>query len=577
MFKNAKVGQKLFIIIAMPVLTLLVLLVLFVTQLNRVIQEADAVLYDQVYISTALILNADRDFYQAAMAEKELLLGDDLPDDIKARLVGDFDENAAQVKERIDSAVENMKKDTFLFSGYTHETTGQTIEELSGDFSDQYNIWLNVFNRSEGTNDIEASMASFDGAREDINLITEILEGYANYASEATRKDVRLTQWTFSIVISVIILLVVIVAASISTYMSRVMRSVAGYASSIADKKLDFQIDAKHSKTKDELGILSRAFGDVLVSLRDMIDHIQSTAGQLKTASAMMQEQASDVSRSMNEIAETVDQIAEGAGQQSVDTQNVAEDVSRLGEVIKENGKSAERLSQSSQSIDRISAEGIAAVNELSDKTQTTQKAFNEIFDVIQATSQSALRIGEASNLIAGISEQTNLLALNAAIEAARAGEAGRGFAVVADEIRKLAEQSTKSTGVIDTMLGELKQNIERANNQSDKVKQVVEEQAASVTSTKVKYDEIAKAIIVSNSEVDILNRLGKEMEASRSRVMDVVESLSSIAQENAASTEETSATAEEILATTQEISQMSNQVDQLVVELNHLIQDFKL
>ena len=148
---------------------------------------------------------------------------------------------------------------------------------------------------------------------------------------------------------------------------------------------------------------------------------------------------------------------------------------------------------------------------------------------------------------------------------------------MVADEIRKLAEQSTKSTGVIDTMLGELKQNIERANNQSDKVKQVVEEQAASVTSTKVKYDEIAKAIIVSNSEVDILNRLGKEMEASRSRVMDVVESLSSIAQENAASTEETSATAEEILATTQEISQMSNQVDQLVVELNHLIQDFKL
>ena len=61
---------------------------------------------------------------------------------------------------------------------------------------------------------------------------------------------------------------------------------------------------------------------------------------------------------------------------------------------------------------------------------------------------------------IDNIAKQTNLLALNASIEAARAGEYGRGFAVVADEVRKLAESTQDALVEISTSIDQLTTSV---------------------------------------------------------------------------------------------------------------------
>lgn len=63
------------------------------------------------------------------------------------------------------------------------------------------------------------------------------------------------------------------------------------------------------------------------------------------------------------------------------------------------------------------------------------------------------------------IARQTNLLALNASIEAARAGEYGRGFAVVADEVRKLAESTQDALVEISTSIDQLTTSVFSAAN----------------------------------------------------------------------------------------------------------------
>jgi len=578
MLKNSKITTKLLLMIVPSILTLILFLGFFIYQSNNISNESRQKLYDEIFVSTSLILNADRDFYQAAIAEKELVLsGESLSSDSREDLLAAIDENAGQTLDRVTQALDAVAVNSELYESFSHETAAVTLAELKTAFMDHFNTWQRAYDPAAGTGSYEARLSAFDAAREDLNLMTEILESYGSHIAQDIQKQVRAGILMAAAVVTVITLSAVLLAVSIAVSLRKNVVSTAANMSALAAKDLTATVDPKLLASGDEFGSLGRAVSETIGALRTIVSELNSDTETLSAASASMKGSAADVATSMNEIAHTVTDMSEGAQQLATDTETMAKDISVLGRVIQQSSTSTANLTDASRRIDQVSNEGLSAVQQLSEITRSNQAAFEEIFDLIHATNDRASKIGEASRLIAGIAQQTNLLALNAAIEAARAGEAGKGFAVVADEIRKLAEGSTESTAVIDTMLDELMHSTEQADSKSASVRDAVERQTASVSATMEKYTTIAETIRAINHEIQGLEAVSQEMDRYRGQVTDVVNTLSAVAEENAASTQQAAEVAEQVLTTADAIREISAEVDRLVSSVKALVADFKL
>ena len=222
-------------------------------------------------------------------------------------------------------------------------------------------------------------------------------------------------------------------------------------------------------------------------------------------------------------------------------------------------------------------AEGKTVFAELGTKTEESQHEMNAIATGILKTKESVDQIKEVSRLIATISEQTNLLALNASIEAARAGEAGRGFAVVADEIRKLAEESRKSTEEIDNAVKLLTTDAENSVKIVDALKVTIQNQGETVFKTSDRYESIYNAVKTMISLIEDLNTSANVMDKGKNSILEILTGLSAIAEENAASTQETSASTEEQTASLHEIAKMCDDLNEMAKNIKTIANQFKL
>ena len=330
------------------------------------------------------------------------------------------------------------------------------------------------------------------------------------------------------------------------------------------------------AKRSDEFGVMSKAIQGLQQQLGQTIQTIKGQSEKLFSSSDTMMKSATNMSETSSQVDQAVSDIAQGATSQADSTQKATDTVVRIGEMIEAATAAVAQLDTVSKQMTEAQNTASGILNDLDAINKQTTDAVDEIARQTDQTNESAAKIQEVTSLISSIAEETNLLSLNASIEAARAGEAGRGFAVVAEEIGKLAEQSNQSAKQIEDIIAQLVADSSRSVKTMETVREITSRQSQDIGKTNEAFGKITEGIAASNECVSNISNQMRDMDLARAEVVDTVESLSAIAEENAASTQESSASVTQINEIAGDIRESSGNLRDIAEVLRNNMNEFK-
>ena len=326
-------------------------------------------------------------------------------------------------------------------------------------------------------------------------------------------------------------------------------------------------LDIELEKRDDELGEVFELINKLVKELKQIIEETAKAMNETLQMSKESQEAVNQMNAGMQQISSAAQQIATGsenlsklANTSQVELKETNKIFEKLNKAIMESSNYANNALENAKSSQEL---GVVALNKLDEMIKEIELAGS----IVDELNNAVRNIGKVTEKIKSIADQTNLLALNAAIEAARAGEHGRGFAVVADEVRKLAEESRKSTEEINEIVKNVQEETQKVIDAIMEVKADSAEGSKGIEIALNKASEIAEAV---GKISEMLERISKGAEDGLERIESLVKSfeeVASTAEENASSSEETSAAIEEQSAAVQQISMTMEKVNKIATK----------
>ena len=395
----------------------------------------------------------------------------------------------------------------------------------------------------------------------------------------ATEANARINRSSLMIlgIAAFVLIVALLVCAKIASAIARVIVQTETLLSSLADGELNLTVNERILRRSDEIGVMGHAVKRLLDELQSIIGSIKKNTDTLMRQGDNLETMASQTSTTADEISSAVEDISKGAVAMAEDIESATGQIANMGAIIEKIADSVKELDNLSEQMHESDVEASRIINELSKSNDRTTDAIKKIEVSVHTTNDSVTRIQDAVNLIASIASETSLLALNASIEAARAGEAGRGFAVVATQISKLSEDSAQSTKTIEDIIHQLTVDSEASVRIMNEVNEIILEQQQKLVQTREKFDVVSTGIENSRKESSVISSQADECNSERGKVVDVIQNLSAVSEENAASTQETTASMQELNATINLLAEAAGELKSMAQVLEENVAFFKL
>lgn len=328
-------------------------------------------------------------------------------------------------------------------------------------------------------------------------------------------------------------------------------------------------------RKRDEIGQVSDSFNRMMERITDLVKQTNLSAQEVLETASSLTVASTKTATAAKEIAVATEEIAGGATNLAVESERGSEMTGEIGDRVVSVIDSNAEMGKSAYEVEEAGRKGTQYMAGLIEKTGHTEEMTRSMVEKVDKLKESTGSISKILDMLGNITKQTNILSLNATIEAARAGSAGRGFMVVADEIRKLADQSRQSIGVVGEIVDRIGHEIDETVSVLSDAYPLFKEQIEAVRDANIIFENVQSHMSDFNARLHAATASVSQLERAQETLTLTMTNVSAVAQQSSATSEQVASLSNEQLGISDSLVQLSNKLEAVSQQLRQSLSQF--
>lgn len=553
-------------------------------QMKNIEKTDEKIYYDMLYTINFELVNADKDLNEAMLSISRYL--SEFKYANMSVLTG-YMENTQNCIDQTSSRVENAnglaQTNSYLYNTITSDS-GATFTATHDSFVAALAEWQEDYRQTIGSGSDEYNAGSgeikkltddYAVARGYLTEMTQIAEKWANDEKEmnnaSINRSIIVSSTIFGAIAAALFIFTIIMLLNIVNNLKCISLAVKNVATG------DFVTKIRPNSIIKDFNNIAASLEGMRHELRHALLKVITHADTVNSKAEIAKDSITSSQKTTTDISSAVNDLASGATAMAEDVQSTSTITINIGSSVDSVLDSANSNLEKGRLVYNESVKVKEQLEQIKIQDQKTDEMAGRVAESVNETANVVEQISTAAESIISIASQTNLLALNASIEAARAGEAGKGFAVVADNIKNLAGDTNALAGEITNMLSTITDYSNTNKELTESIKAATTNEATALEEMSISFDEMLRLLQETEEGNKQIATLVETMNSDKENILNSIESLSSISEENAASTQETSASLMELDTNMESVVNQAKDLQQIAEELTANVKYFKI